>query len=47
MSDYVISLLFQYNLILAEARNVDSVRGEGYGRGADASCARRPNTLCC
>jgi hypothetical protein len=41
MSDYVIRILFQYNLILAGAGNMDSVRGEGYMRGADASCAEK------
>jgi len=39
MSDYVKSVLFQWNLILAQAGNLDSVMGEGYRRGTDASCA--------
>jgi len=41
MSDYVISVLFQCNLILAQAGNLDSVRGEGYRRGAGAFCAEK------
>jgi hypothetical protein len=40
MSGYVISVLFQYNIIMAQAGNLDSVRGEGYRRGADASSAK-------
>jgi len=41
MSGYEISVLFQYNFIMAQAGNLDSVRSEGYRRGADASSAEK------